>query len=185
MPTRCDSHASARSYVVVDVTWWCGQVVRAFNLNVCGFDLLRTANASYICDVNGWSFVKKSHKYYDDCAAILARMIIEAVAPERMRCDSVGQRLWWCGRAAVDAVCPGLHRDLMKYRVPAHVGITPPPAKPVTKKLGNKQAEELRCVIAVIRHADRTPKQKMKMTVRNPAFMELFRKYDLRARGGL
>uniref|UniRef100_A0A672M2A3 Inositol hexakisphosphate and diphosphoinositol-pentakisphosphate kinase n=1 Tax=Sinocyclocheilus grahami TaxID=75366 RepID=A0A672M2A3_SINGR len=36
---------------------------------------------------------------------------------------------------------------------------------------------ELRCVIAVIRHGDRTPKQKMKMEVRNPMFFELFEKY--------
>uniref|UniRef100_A0AAY4CEE3 Inositol hexakisphosphate and diphosphoinositol-pentakisphosphate kinase n=1 Tax=Denticeps clupeoides TaxID=299321 RepID=A0AAY4CEE3_9TELE len=36
---------------------------------------------------------------------------------------------------------------------------------------------ELRCVIAVIRHGDRTPKQKMKMEVHNPMFFELFEKY--------
>lgn len=30
---------------------------------------------------------------------------------------------------------------------------------------------ELRCVIAVIRHGDRTPKQKMKMEVRNPMYV--------------
>uniref|UniRef100_A0A8B9HY59 Inositol hexakisphosphate and diphosphoinositol-pentakisphosphate kinase 1 n=1 Tax=Astyanax mexicanus TaxID=7994 RepID=A0A8B9HY59_ASTMX len=36
---------------------------------------------------------------------------------------------------------------------------------------------ELRCVIAVIRHGDRTPKQKMKMEVRNLMFFELFEKY--------
>uniref|UniRef100_A0A3P8ZEJ2 Inositol hexakisphosphate and diphosphoinositol-pentakisphosphate kinase n=1 Tax=Esox lucius TaxID=8010 RepID=A0A3P8ZEJ2_ESOLU len=36
---------------------------------------------------------------------------------------------------------------------------------------------ELRCVIAIIRHGDRTPKQKMKMEVRNPMFFDLFEKY--------
>ena len=36
---------------------------------------------------------------------------------------------------------------------------------------------ELRCVIAVIRHGDRTPKQKMKMEVKHPKFFEIFRKY--------
>jgi inositol hexakisphosphate/diphosphoinositol-pentakisphosphate kinase len=30
---------------------------------------------------------------------------------------------------------------------------------------GENPAEELRCVLAVIRHGDRTPKQKMKMQV--------------------
>nr|XP_053653683.1 inositol hexakisphosphate and diphosphoinositol-pentakisphosphate kinase-like isoform X11 [Cherax quadricarinatus] len=37
---------------------------------------------------------------------------------------------------------------------------------------------ELRCVVAVIRHGDRTPKQKMKMEVRHPKFFALFAKYD-------
>ena len=34
-----------------------------------------------------------------------------------------------------------------------------------------------RCVVAVIRHGDRTPKQKMKMEVSHPQFFNIFRKY--------
>ncbi len=37
---------------------------------------------------------------------------------------------------------------------------------------------ELRCVVAVIRHGDRTPKQKMKLEVKHPKFFEIFGKYD-------
>lgn len=38
-------------------------------------------NKSYVCDVNGWSFVKRSKHYYDDCARIVRDMILTAVAP--------------------------------------------------------------------------------------------------------
>lgn len=37
--------------------------------------------------------------------------------------------------------------------------------------------EELRCVLAVIRHGDRTPKQKMKMKVTQEPLLELLRKH--------
>ena len=47
------------------------QVCIAFNQTLCGFDLLRDGKRSYVCDVNGFSFVKNSPKYYDDCAQIL------------------------------------------------------------------------------------------------------------------
>ncbi len=35
--------------------------------------------------------------------------------------------------------------------------------------------EELVCVIGVIRHGDRHPKQKLKLTTRHPRFLQLFR----------
>ena len=57
------------------------RVCIAFGQRVCGFDLLRAKGRSYVCDVNGWSFVKNSKKYYDGASVCLRAIMLIAVAP--------------------------------------------------------------------------------------------------------
>jgi hypothetical protein len=40
---------------------------------------------SYVCDVNGWSFVKKSTKYYEDSSVMLRALMLAATAPWMLR----------------------------------------------------------------------------------------------------
>ncbi|XP_074605166.1 inositol hexakisphosphate and diphosphoinositol-pentakisphosphate kinase isoform X2 [Brevipalpus obovatus] len=119
------------------------KVCLAFEQTVCGFDLLRANGKSYVCDVNGFTFVKSSIKYHDDCAKILGNMILRKLAPQ-------------------------LH---IPWSIPFQ--LDDPPIVPTT--FGKMM--ELRCVISVIRHGDRTPKQKMKMEVKHPKFFEIFEKH--------
>jgi len=60
------------------------KVVLAFGQRICGFDMLRVPNSKkcVVIDVNGWSFVKNSRKYYDDCARLVREMVIQ-LARER------------------------------------------------------------------------------------------------------
>lgn len=37
----------------------------------CRFDILRTSRGPFVCDVNGFSFVKSNVKYYEDCSSIM------------------------------------------------------------------------------------------------------------------
>ena len=94
--------------------------------------------------MNGFSFVKNSTKYYDDCSSILAHMILKEIAPQRH-----------------------ISYNPISYQADER------PIVPTT--YGTMM--ELRCVIAVMRHGDRTPKQKMKMEVRHQLFFDLFSKY--------
>ncbi|XP_059825447.1 inositol hexakisphosphate and diphosphoinositol-pentakisphosphate kinase 2 isoform X6 [Hypanus sabinus] len=120
------------------------KVCLAFKQTVCGFDLLRANGQSYVCDVNGFSFVKNSMKYYDDCAKILGNIIMRELAPQ--------------------------------FRIPWSIPTEAEDIPIVPTTSGTMM--ELRCVIAVIRHGDRTPKQKMKMEVRHQRFFDLFEKYN-------
>ncbi|PAV90193.1 hypothetical protein WR25_17243 [Diploscapter pachys] len=127
------------------------RVVEAFGQTVCGFDLLRANGKSFVCDVNGFSFVKTSTKYYEDTAKILGNMII---------------------------------RNLMQSNVKIPRGLEPPSLldlglgdDPPLVSTPSGKLMELRCVLAIIRHGDRTPKQKMKVVVNDPRFFQLFREH--------
>jgi|LakMenEpi03Aug12_release.lakeMendotaPanAssembly.Ray.scaffolds.fasta_scaffold3425342_2 hypothetical protein len=39
--------------------------------------MLRSNNKTYVCDVNGFSFVKSSDNYYKDCAYKIKRIIYD------------------------------------------------------------------------------------------------------------
>ena len=95
---------------------------------------MRTHGKSYVCDVNGFSFVKTSKKYYDDAAQVLIDLI-----------DS-------------DTLAPQLYKPY-NFAVPEEIG---------KAEVTEGTMLELRCVVGIIRHGDRTPKQKMKMEVRHP-----------------
>ncbi|KAM7339772.1 hypothetical protein ACRRTK_000387 [Alexandromys fortis] len=112
------------------------KVCLAFKQTVCGFDLLRANGQSYVCDVNGFSFVKNSMKYYDDCAKILGNIVMRELAPQ--------------------------------FHIPWSIPLEAEDIPIVPTTSGTMM--ELRCVIAVIRHGDRTPKQKMKMEVRHQKY---------------
>jgi len=53
------------------------KVVQYFKQDICGFDLLRSGGKSYVCDVNGFSFVKTSKNYYADCAMQIRKIVYE------------------------------------------------------------------------------------------------------------
>jgi len=112
------------------------RISRTFKQEICGFDMLRTRQRSYVCDVNGFSFVKTSDKYYEDCANQILSIVYRKL--------NIGQEM-----AGFPDNASVLSSASKPFRPHASLNKEP-------------QGWELRSIVAVFRHGDRTPKQKMK-----------------------
>jgi len=242
------------------------RIVLVFKQQVCGFDILRIQEGdslvSYVCDVNGWSFVKNSRKYYDDCAQILTEHMLAALKPKskisfsalapllatmedpvdsnrsrrkpkkkkkgHSRNKSIADRvkMMLLGEGDADAEGDDEEKDKIAdtssygngsygnsvgpedtYEDP--INFTTNPVRNIPDQLATEPAssssivpsgsssladlddlsiksanqngvevathqEELRCIITIIRHGDRTPKQKLKGNIDGEHFLKYF-----------
>ena len=215
------------------------KITRGFGQRICGFDMLRVGNKSYVIDVNGWSFVKDNNEYYDKCASILRDMFVmekqaqdgQVPAPETnwegngdqsvphrkntishrsvmggiMKSPSMSRltgnhhpnhRL--CVTVTADVSTPTTPMTSSPSLEKGHLPILPPtnidllpakgtstcthssaptdetPSAPVPMP-ASKHSWKLKGMVAVIRHADRTPKQKFKFTFHTQPFVDLLK----------
>lgn len=216
------------------------KISNGFGQRICGFDMLRVDDKSYVIDVNGWSFVKDNNDYYDRSANILGDIFLgeksrceEALEPltkppspdldQSKRASShrsalksllkspsvskihANQQVHEGNDSAVLDHHPPVGRTLATSssfestdHVHSHVnldkdrgsvsgghtsstaispavsmrfstdgGHAPPPA--------SKHTWKLKGMVAVVRHADRTPKQKFKFTFHSQPFVDLLK----------
>lgn len=154
------------------------KITEAFKQTVCGFDILRANGKPYVCDVNGWSFVKNSRKYYDDASQVLAEVIVGKLAPSYDG-PLVQLPVNVANITRKNTPAPAMFDDAASDcgDISTH-GRT----ASIDGSVNNTQYlnEELSCVIAVMRHGDRTPKQKIKVvtTEKNCEYLEYYHKYS-------
>lgn len=220
------------------------KISNGFGQRICGFDMLRVEDRSYVIDVNGWSFVKDNNDYYDKCAKILRDTFLadrrkmeqsmelsEPPSPDMgpSRRSTVGshrQALKTLLKSPSTSRLYGTPNVKSQEATPSDVSTTTPslasssgpdpPVDPVTAvnlsslpprdprsdsntyspsnttkspAMSVHQANEevppplpaskhswkLKGMVAVIRHADRTPKQKFKFTFHSQPFVDLLK----------
>ncbi len=218
------------------------KISNGFGQRICGFDMLRVGDKSYVIDVNGWSFVKDNNDYYDKCAHILRETFLaerrrgegapepsEPPSPDlsssrRSTTGSHRQTLKTLLKSPSTSRLYGsqsVHKGQESVASDASTGATsitsstglgdgmdpagnPIPLNPretrsdtrgyspsntkspavsvhqtgdgVAPPLpATKYSWKLKGMVAVIRHADRTPKQKFKFTFHSQPFVDLLK----------
>ena len=153
-------------------------VVLAFGQTLCGFDLLRSNGNSYVCDVNGWSFVKDSQRFWDDSANLFRQYTLEQLAP--MYLARHPQPAFKLVRSPLLTSIEGPSGTTSSAGLPG--GVT----RSLTSVIGaDADQSELLCVVAFIRHGDRTPKQKLKFLTREPSLLSMITEHGSSARDEL
>jgi inositol hexakisphosphate/diphosphoinositol-pentakisphosphate kinase len=199
------------------------KISNGFGQRICGFDMLRVGDRSFVVDVNGWSFVKDNNAYYDKCAKILNEIFTNEkrkkdrkveqseppspdVAPPR-KSNAGGHRhtLKSLLKSPSTSRLHALHHKNHGSASPDIASMAPPtapspnheslgpPAQPYQRKgetsttapptseepapppPASKHSWKLKGMVAVIRHADRTPKQKFKFTFHTQPFIDLLK----------
>jgi inositol-hexakisphosphate/diphosphoinositol-pentakisphosphate 1-kinase len=215
------------------------KISNGFGQRICGFDMLRVGEKSFVIDVNGWSFVKDNNDYYDKCSKILREIFLtekrrreglyeqpEPTSPDMgtprkanasshrnvlktlLKSPSLsllhgaqhGSRFHTNhssdtvttsnstippsgAESANSAKIPSFNNPKEELTTSGSVDISttrssalsssndesapPPPA--------SRHSWKLKGMVAVIRHADRTPKQKFKFTFHSQPFVDLLR----------
>lgn len=142
------------------------KITEAFKQTVCGFDILRVqGKKSYVCDVNGWSFVKNSRKYYDDASQVLSEFIASKLRPdfEGPLVILPAREVKTVGKKKEKQTDTAMESEIVRQNR-ATLDICDPD-------------EELVCVVGVMRHGDRTPKQKLKVMSTHQKYLDFFHHY--------
>jgi Ca2+-binding EF-hand superfamily protein len=193
------------------------KVVLSFGMRFCGFDILKCRNKSYVCDVNGFSFVKTSVKYYEDAATILREMLTRYMGRHLDRRASITELTPLPGFESKEIdetpwgesinLGPNQMVDSKNSYNSAQTGGAQSmgtnsnnnnnsagessniqtnefnnlgESREKSTSIGNSDPsrEELRCVIGVFRHGDRTPKEKLKIKTKNRQWISLHKKFS-------
>jgi len=128
------------------------KVVVAFKQNICGFDLLRSkvdgVIQSYVIDVNGWSFVKGDSNYYNNCARLIRKLCLSSTPAQEILLPH-----GYLGHSPEDSLLSPKLKNC---------------------SIDDENGNILLGVVSVFRHADRTPKEKLKFKSKNSRLLEYF-----------
>ncbi|GIX62750.1 histidine acid phosphatase [Babesia caballi] len=130
------------------------RIVEHFRQAVCGFDILRTINGPYVCDINGWSFVKRSRHHMDLSQIIRIMFLLKLQMKYNITLGKVIP-----ARIVTNETAEALKKTFADLEQSAE---------------RSHSEEELCSVVVVMRHADRKPKQKIKFVTKHPLIMQYF-----------
>lgn len=130
---------------------WAARISDGFGQMVCGFDMLRCdgGKKSQVIDVNGWSFVKGNDTYYGKRCPSLSpySQVLPMSTLAHMCC---------CCRRLSDKTAEILASLCLR------VAASPERPLPAAEATVEEPTWLLKANVTVFRHADRTPKQKLK-----------------------
>jgi len=144
-------------------------IVQSFGQKICGFDILRTnKGVSYVCDVNGWSFVKGNQKYYNDCASLIRAFFLRALTEAESKTSAVSlsnipSEIAMYEENLIEDNDDGTYEEVIKQTFADCDG-------------EEQSAEGLKAVIVIMRHGDRKPKEKLKFKSSHPDILSYFEK---------